>query len=202
MTGLIKSISIIACVFICTTCFASIAPNLTAEYKKNKKTVELKWQNTDPAITKYVLQRSDDNHYWKDIYSLKADDFKKKKQEKFSDHYPATSKNYYRLKIFTSTNEFEVTVPIMVIIGSPASSWILYPVPVKTVLNLQYNGSEAIRGVVSIFIQTLNGYVLIKKRYSSLNRTIQVPVENLGRGIYDIRIVINDKVVWNQRFIK
>jgi len=192
-------------IFIClmhTICFASgINPNLTAEYNTRKKQVELKWQNIDPVITGFILQRSADNNSWKDINTLNKNELSKKKLEKYYDKNPEPAKNYYRLKIFTEDGTV-YSASIMVIIGSLASSWIMYPVPVRDVLNLQYNGSDAIRGVVSIFIQNMYGYVLVRKRFSSLNRNIQLPVDNLGRGTYDIRIVINDEVVWNQRFVK
>ena len=186
-----------------TACFASvISPNLTAEYDSRRKIVSLKWQNTDSRVTAFILQRSDNNISWKDIYTLEKIKFRKKKLEKFSDLYPEPSKNYYRLKILIGENEIEYSPSIMVIIGTPVNSWIMFPVPVKDVLNLQYNGSDPIQGVVSIFIQNMYGHMLVRRRYSSLNRTIQIPVDNLGRGTYDIRIVIKDEVVWNQRFIK
>ena len=199
------SMKFIPAIFICfihLTCFATgINPNLTAEYNSTKKQVELKWQNIDPGVTAFVLQRSADNNSWKDIYTLGPDDFNKKKQEKFYDRYPEPEKNYYRLKIYTAEG-FEYSASIMVLIGSKTSSWIMYPVPVRDMLSLEYDGSVAIRGVISIFIQNMYGYVLVRRRCSTLSRTIQVPVDNLGRGAYDIRIVINDEIVWNQRFIK
>lgn len=177
-------------------------PNLTAEYNERQRAVLLKWQNTDNTVTMFVLQRSDDNNNWKDIYGLRAEKFSKKKLEKFSDRYPDATKNYYRLKIMRGTDDISFSDPIMVIIGKPLNSWIMYPVPVRDVLNLQYNGSDAIQGVISVFIQNMSGYILIRKRFSSLSRVIQVPVDNLGRGTYDVRIMINEEVVWNQRFIK
>lgn len=186
-----------------TACFASaISPNLTAEYNSRKKIVYLKWQNADNNVTAFILQRSADNKIWEDIYTLEAIKFKKKKQEKFSDLKPEPTKNYYRLKMLLDGNEIDYSQSIMVIIGNPVNSWIMYPVPVRDVLNLQYNGSDAIQGVVSIFIQNMYGYILVRKRYSSLSRIIRLPVDNLGRGTYDIRIVINDEIVWNQRFVK
>ena len=186
-----------------TACFASsISPNLTAEYNSRKKIVYLKWQNTDNRVIVFVLQRSADNNKWEDIYTLEAIKFRKKKLEKFSDQSPEPTKNYYRLKMLLNDNSIEYSQSIMVIIGNPLNSWIMYPVPVRDVLNLQYNGSDPIQGVVSIFIQNMYGHILVRKRYSSLNRIIPVPVDNLGRGTYDIRIVINDEIVWNQRFVK
>ena len=197
-----KPVLIVLICMIHALSFASgVNPNLTAEYNTSKKQVELKWQNIDARVNRFVLQRSADNNSWKDIYTLGPDDFSKKKQEKFYDRYPEPEKNYYRLKTFTADG-FEYSASIMVIIGSLASSWIMYPVPVHDVLNLQYNGSESIKGVICIFIQNMYGYVLVRRRCSTLSRIIEVPVDNLGRGTYDVRIVINDEIVWNQRFVK
>lgn len=91
---------------------------------------------------------------------------------------------------------------ILVIIGRPGNNWLMYPVPIKTVLNLQYNGTEAISGVISVFIRTMRGQVVNRLRLASTSRFISIPVDNLGRGTYDIQILIKDDVVWNQRFIK
>ena len=197
-----KIIITFLCFLMLATGFAQVlSPNLTAEYDVNRKAVFLKWQHKDPRYTAYILQRSDDNITWKDIYILTADKFKKKKLERFTDKNIGHTKNFYRLKMQAGT-AYELSPSIMVIIGSTTSNWAMYPVPVRDVLNLQYNGSEPVRGVVGVIIQNINGYALIRKRYSSLNRIIQVPVDNLGRGIYDVRIVVNNKVIWNQRFAK
>lgn len=70
-------------------------------------------------------------------------------------------------------------------------------------INLQYNGGEPIQNAVGVFIRNSYGYVLTKKRFSSINRHLQVPVDNLGRGIYEIYIAEKyDKMVWSQRFAK
>ena len=159
-------------------------------------------QNTESRVTAYILQRSADNNTWKDIYTVASAKFSKKKLEKFFDQYPQPTKNYYRLKMSMEGSVVEYSPTIVVIIGNTANSWVMYPVPVRDVLNLQYNGSDAISGVISIFIQNMHGYILLRNRFSSLNRSIQLPVGNLGRGIYDIRIAINDEIVWNQRFVK
>ena len=183
--------------------FASFtSPNLTAEYNSRNKNVSIKWQNKEDNISRFILQRSDNNNNWKDIYVLESGNFSDKKLEKFSDENPDPAKNYYRLKITSADKSTEYSSAIMVIIGNPVDSWIMYPVPVRDVLNLQYNGSEAIKGVISIFIQNMNGHIITRRRFSSLSRSIQVPVDNLGRGTYDVRIVINEEVVWNQRFVK
>ncbi len=188
--------------FLVSGFIGPVSPNLTAEYDSRKRIVMMKWQNSADGVSTYVIQRSEDNKIWKDIYTLESTRFNKKKLEKFSDIHPDPAKNYYRLKIKMLSGLIEYTPSIMVIIGNPVNSWVMYPVPVRDVINLQYNGSEAISGVINIFIQNMYGNIIIRRRFSSLGRNIRIPVDNLGRGTYDIRIVINEDVVWNQRFIK
>ena len=78
----------------------------------------------------------------------------------------------------------------------------MYPVPVKDVLTLEYRGIESIKGVINVFIQQPSGRIVYRLRSSSLNKKITIPVDNLGRGIYDIRIIVQGEIVWNQRFVK
>ena len=184
-------------------CFANnITLNLTAVYDAQKKAVKLKWQNNETGIHTFILQRSADNNKWSDLYKIDSDELSSRKIEKFTDIHPDPAKNYYRLKLVVDQDHIEFSASIMIIIGEPQNSWIMYPVPVTSVLNLQYTGSDLITGVISVFIQNTQGRILTRLRYSSLNRTIEIPVTNLGRGIYDVRIMIMDKIVWNQRFLK
>jgi hypothetical protein len=69
-------------------------------------------------------------------------------------------------------------------------------------LTLQYKGVKKITGVINVFIQNATGSIITRVRSASLNNIIHIPVNNLGSGIYDIRIIIENEVVWNQRFVK
>jgi hypothetical protein len=179
-------------------------PGLTAAYDPARNTVKIKWQQPDPAVVQYVLQRSSDNMAWKDIARLTITSQNRGKFVTFNDERVAPGRNYYRLQSFTSAKSFSFSESIMVIIGKKGGSpWLMYPVPVRGVLNLQYNSSELIRGVITVIIQNIStGRVLNRLRMASTTRLISIPVNNLGRGVYDIRIYISDKVVWNQRFNK
>ena len=198
-----KSILALTLSLVHFACFsAGISTNLTAVFDQQKRSVKLKWQNNDTRITAFVLQKSADNNKWNDIYTVETDVFSLDKIEKFTDDNPAPDKNYYRLEIILENNNKEISPLITVLMGEPAGSWVMFPVPVTSVLNLQYTGSEQIKGVITVFIQNAQGKVLMQTRSSSLNRVIQIPVSNLGKGIYDVRIMIENKIVWNQRFIK
>jgi hypothetical protein len=73
---------------------------------------------------------------------------------------------------------------------------------VGEVLTLQYKGSQKITGVINIAIQNMYGKILTRVRSASINTIIQIPVGNLGKGIYDIRIIVEGEIIWNQRFVK
>lgn len=194
-------LSILFSIQIVCVAFAQ-RPGITAVFNSKKNNVSIKWQHTNVDVLQYTLQRSSDNITWFDIFSEKAIKFKKDKIAKFTDQKPGTGKGYYRLKITKPQADISYSSSIIVIIGKPGNSWLMYPVPVKTILNLQYNGSELIPGVISVFIRTIKGQVLTRLRVASTTRLIQIPVSNLGRGTYDIHIIIENEVVWNQRFIK
>ena len=95
----------------------------------------------------------------------------------------------------------EYSAAVMIIIPA-ANNWVMYPVPVTDQLTLEYRGTEPVKGVINIFIQRNTGAIITRLRSSSLNKIITIPVSNLGKGIYDVRIIVGGEIVWNQRFIK
>lgn len=179
-----------------------ISPGLTAVFEHKQQLVKLKWNHNDKQVIRYVLQRSADNDHWANVYEIKMTEPSYYKFISYYDNQVVTGRNYYRLKAILVKGSPVFTEPIMVIIGKPGNNWLMYPVPVKDVLNLQYNGNALITGVVSVVIQRMNGQVYQQLRFASSTRLIQIPVSNLGSGTYDVRISVNNQVVWNQRFVK
>jgi hypothetical protein len=179
-----------------------VSPGLTAVYEHQQKLVKLKWQHNDNQVARYTLQRSTNNSQWQDIYQLKMDEPQYYKFISYFDNQVATGRNFYRLKATLLDKTIEYTSSIMVIIGQPGNNWVMYPVPVRDYLNLQYNGNQLITGVLTVIIQRMNGQVYHNLRFASSTRFMQIPVNNLGSGTYDIRIIINKRVVWSQRFVK
>lgn len=171
---------------------------LSAYYDQAKKVVKLKWQPDQNLDQTFIIQRSKNNLHWEEIGKVIAS----RNIESFTDLKPDPSANHYRLKIVNSNGSPVFTPSILVIIGNSANSWVMYPVPVGAVLNLKYTGSELITGALTITIQNSSGQNLSRLRSSTTSRTIQVPVHNLGRGIYDVKIFVSNRLIWNQRFVK
>ncbi|MEO6254018.1 MAG: T9SS type A sorting domain-containing protein [Ferruginibacter sp.] len=179
-----------------------ITLEFTALFDAGKKAVLIKWQHKPAAIQKYIVQRSLDKNSWADIAVQGIKENTDPRSFYFEDKEPQAGENYYRLKSVSNNGKIEYSLPVMIIIASPKEGWIMYPVPVTDLLTLDYRGTEPIKGVINVFIIQSSGRVLTKLRHSSLNKVIQIPVSNLGKGVYDIRIVIGGDIVWNQRFIK
>jgi len=171
-------------------------------YDPAKNAVSIKWQQKVIGVKQFVIQRSDNNSRWLDIAAIEASDLSGKQYQYF-DKAPAPGQNYYRLKTINANGQTEYSLSVMVITGDKnTSDWVMYPVPVTNMLTLQYRGSQRIKGVVNVSIQNVTGYTVTKVRSASLNTMIKIPVDNLGKGIYDVRIVIENEIVWNQRFVK
>ncbi len=177
-------------------------PGITVVYDAAKKAVNIQWQQQVSGIKTFVVQRSANNSNWTDIAFQGVSNFNPGKTYRYLDYKAIAGQNYYRLKVITEKGTEEYSASVMVINGAAAADWVMYPVPVKDVLTLQYKGIKKLTGVVNVFIQNVTGRIITRVRSASLNATIRIPVDNLGSGIYDIRIVIENEVVWNQRFVK
>lgn len=193
-------INFIACTYLLMA--ATIAPSITAAYDAKNKAVIIKWQQKVAGIKTFIIQRSDDNSEWTDIARQESVYFNASKVYQFLDYKAEEGQNYYRLKCITDQNTTEYAASIMVINGTVVGNWVIYPVPVGDMLTLQYKGITKISGVVNVFIHNINGRIITRVRSASINTIIRIPVNNLGKGIYDVRIIIEDEVVWNQRFLK
>jgi hypothetical protein len=181
---------------------SSQLPEFTAVYNSRKKAVVIKWQHVSAGVKGYVLQRSKDNKTWTDIALQQIEEAGKSRNFYFEDDNFALGENYYRLKYAYTDGKTAYGHNVVVIIGSATNNWLMYPVPVTSLLTLEYRGSEAIRGVINVIIQQPTGRVFTKLRYASLSRQIKIPVDNLPKGIYDVRILVQDEIIWDQRFVK
>lgn len=174
----------------------------TAVYDSRKHVVKINWQSRSPDVKAFIIQRSSDNKAWADIALRKVNSNTANKAYYFEDSKPVTGNNYYRLKYITGDNKIEYSPAVMLITASVGYNWVMYPVPVKDILTLQYRGSETIRGVITVLIQSSSGNIITRIRSASLTKIIRIPVSNLGAGIYDVRIIVEDEIIWNQRFVK
>jgi len=180
---------------------SSLLPDFTAVYNSRKKAVIMKWQHSTPGVKTYIPQRSPDNKTWIDIALQEIDPATANRSFYFEDKKPIAGENHYRLKCIYADGRTDHSLDVMVIIGS-TNSWVMYPVPVTDLLTLEYRGSEPIPGVINVIIQNQSGRLLTKRRYSSQTKQIKIPTDHIPKGIFDIRIIVEDEVIWSQRLVK
>jgi hypothetical protein len=190
---------IIASIFLLS---ATVVPGITAVYDTRKKVVIIQWQQQFQGVKTFVVQRSANNSDWTDIAYQGSVSFNAGKTYQYVDDKAEAVQNYYRLKSIPEKGQAEYSATVMVITAAAETNWVMYPVPVKNILTLQYKGAKKLEGVVNVFIHNITGRIITRVRSASLNTVIRIPVDNLGSGIYDIRILIEKEVVWNQRFVK
>lgn len=173
--------------------------NMTVVYNENSGYVEIKYilDNT-PEKETVTLQRSNNNINWKDISTQKA----KRNSLNFTDRNPTAGKTWYRFKLLTKKNILQYSSTCTVLIHEPKDDWVVFPNPVQDELKLQYKGVQSIKGVLNVFIYTSNGNILRRKRFASNQRTLQIPVQDLARGIYTVRIYVQDELVGFEQFSK
>ena len=175
---------------------------LVAVYDGRNKQVKLSWDQIEKGAREFILQRSTDQFNWDDLAIQNLPENSQVKLCLYYDRQPLMGRSYYRLKIKVNKSIPYYSATTLLEIDPSINKWVIYPVPVRDILTLQYKGSEPIKGVINVFISGATGTIFTRLRCASCTSTIQIPVDNLGKGIYDIRIVILDKVVWDQRFIK
>jgi hypothetical protein len=200
---MLKTLSVIAFLVVQYSAFCKNADiEFTAVYNSRKHIVKINWQSRISNIKAFIIQRSSDNNAWADIALRQVNSNTANKAYYFEDSKPVAGDNYYRLKYITGDNKIEYSPAVMLITASGGYNWVMYPVPVKDMLTLQYKGSETIKGVITVLIQNSSGNIITRTRSASLTKVIRIPVNNLGSGIYDVRIVVENEIIWNQRFVK
>jgi hypothetical protein len=201
LAAVTASAAVIMCYAILPPFIQFAAPAITAVYDIKSKTVIIKWIQKDNTAKTFIVQRSNNNTVWTDIARLEIIQVNAYKAWQYADSYSGGGDNYYRLAAVIADGKTEYSAVVMVL-KNGFTNWIMYPVPVTDLLTLQYKGTEKITGVINITIQTIQGYVFTRLRCASNTTAVKIPVSNLGRGVYDIRIVIDNSTVWNQRFVK
>ncbi|MGB5006870.1 MAG: hypothetical protein WBO39_08000 [Ferruginibacter sp.] len=200
---MIKTLPVIVLLFSQFNNFShQSSTGFSAAYNSRNNAVLIKWQNSTPGIKSFSVQKSVDNKTWDDIAEQVNNQQTATASFYFEEKQPSTGQNYYRLKSNAFNGNIVYSLAVQVVITSPENGWVMYPVPVKDLLTIDYRGTEKIPGVINVFIQQSSGRIITKLRLSSLNRLIRIPVDHLGKGMYDIRIIVEGNVVWNERFVK
>ena len=176
--------------------------HIAASYDVAGNVVTISWKNDDPCTQQFILQGSEDEEEWANLDTLyNSIDFCGR-EVSWDYRSPVAGGYSYRLKAVIDEQNFSYSKPVF-IKGRPSLfEWGVDDSSNNDKLVLQYEGKGKIKGVINVIMQSLGGQVFFKCRLSSNTRNIEIPIANLGKGRYDIRLNVEGKTIWRQRFKK
>ncbi|MEP6675705.1 MAG: T9SS type A sorting domain-containing protein [Ferruginibacter sp.] len=180
----------------------SFAVNLKASYDPAHDRVDMNWVKDDKAIRQFIIQRSTDQSDWSDIAYQNVTDYNSKQTFQYFDTKPRRGKNFYRLKIINNNEAQFYSAVASITAEAFTYDWIIYPVPVGEVFSIQYKGTAPIRGVANVQIINMEGKVMTSLRFASTTTTMQIRTNNLFKGVYVLRIIVENEIIWNKQFVK
>lgn len=141
--------------------------------------VKVLWTSlSEINVGRYEIQRSSDAANFKTVGTIATTSNAAKQVDySFLDARPANGSNYYRIKAIDLDGKETYTATVLVIIKGNAAL-IIYPNPVKDVLNIQLPGKAAL----SLINQ--HGDVVISK---TIENSGSINVSHLPAGIYYLR---------------
>ena len=197
---------ILCCVFFAAT--VHIAPaldrdfHIAASYDVAVDVITIVWKNDEPCTELFILQGSENEDEWINLDTLYNSTEFYNRDISWEYRTPVAGGSSYRLKAVVDDYNFTYSAQVFVK-GKPSLfEWEVADSSTNDKLVLQYEGKGKIRGVINVVMQSLGGQVFFKSRCSSNARTIEIPIANLGKGKYDVRLSVEGETIWRQRFKK
>ena len=196
-------LSVISMILI-TQCVisSSYAISFKASYDPKRNRINANWVKDDKTSRQFVVQRSNDEYTWTDLAYQPVTDFNSRQVFQFLDEHPARGKYYYRLKIIHSNEAHTYSAVVAVNVEPYTYDWLIYPVPVGEIFSIQYKGTAPLLGVVNVQILNMQGKTLTSLRFASTTTTMQIHTNNLFKGLYVLRVIVEDALIWTKQFTK
>ena len=162
--------------------------------KNSQHTVEVTWSTTSEINNHhYEVERSNNGTSFTALASVQPSaSVAQIKQYRYTDAAPLTGVNYYRLKQVDKDGKVHYSSIAKVNFTAQNILWQVYPNPAHTVTSVyaQSNMSK-----VQVILTDLSGKTLYRSNLiPELNegQKINVPVKNLSKGIYILKVVSNE----------
>lgn len=167
------------------------------------KTVSLQWNTINEINSKqFIVERSANGVHFTAVDSVAANSTSGNHQYSSLDRKPLEGLNYYRLKQVDKDGKFTHSTTVMVNVKMKnTNAVVVYPNPVKNVLNLKITSSNNSKGEIIItdalgkIIRTENTFFSIGAEHKQLN------IASVAAGTYYIVIKVGDERIV-QQFIK
>ncbi len=195
-------ITLLLCIY--TLAKAQNQYNLIASIENDETSVQVQWRHTDNNVLVYTLQKSKDNIVFSDIFTQQNNAISIGEIVKFNDEINDGDVVFYRLKIKRFNKNQETSLPVNITHKQIKNNWQIYPVPaIGEIIHLNYTGTGVIDGVIKIQIQNIrSGTIFTKLRLASNTKNIQIPLSNIGKGLYVVRVSIGNRPEWTQQFAR
>jgi hypothetical protein len=168
--------------------------------KNGNHSVLLSWSTESEANNDYFeIERSSDGVHFTRIATVNAVAGTYTKKYSFTDNLPLSGTDYYRIKQLDKDGSYQYSETKKVNMADVAKRWNIYPNPAKNNATLSslnnYNKAE-------ISVCNLNGKIVYHATLSNVmaGQSINIPVGNLGKGVYVVKI-ITDKNTDTQKLV-
>lgn len=169
--------------------------------KSDKNSVLLQWSTAAEINNDHFdIERSNDGINFIKIGSIPANrtagDIK---QYQFNDLKPVKGINYYRLNQVDADGRYNYSVIAKITVDAGGITWQLYPNPAVTNTSLHILADI---NTLQLLITDMSGKPVFKKDISGLkaNQQVSLPVQNLAKGIYMVKVKA-DSISSNEKLI-
>jgi hypothetical protein len=178
---------------------SSILKDFRAELKKPFE-VTLTWSTLQEYNNEvFVIERSTDNKNWQALSTIESKgNSTSLTNYSYFDKSVVAGLNFYRLKQVDKNGAAEYST-IIKITNRTNGKISIFPNPVRTVATVY--SSTAFTGNQSVQVFSMNG-ALMKTIGVKAGNTIQLPVADLGAGVYFIRLTENGTTVSETKRVK
>lgn len=156
--------------------------------------VVLSWETTAEMNNDYfTIERSTDGLSFTGIGRVSgAGNSGTRRYYAYTDHQPAASVNYYRLRQTNLDGTHKLTPPIVVRNSTPTSGFIIFPNPVTDNIKLEIDTKFNIGDNYSVVITDMAGKIMWKKDIIASNGQDSylenISTSNFGKGTYFITV--------------
>ncbi|WP_176885151.1 right-handed parallel beta-helix repeat-containing protein [Dyadobacter soli] len=150
--------------------------------EKVENTTQLEWLTAEEFNTSHFeIHRSSDARHWEILPGQPAATGSGGHRYFATDYHPQAGLNYYRLKMVDLDGSYALSQIVAADHGNGLQMQV-YPNPVTTLLQLEMTGADSGNATLT----NTNGVVVVRKELR--NGRVELPVVNLAKGIYVLRV--------------
>jgi len=158
--------------------------------KSDNKSIVLNWSTTEEINNSYFdVQRSIDGNSFTTIGQVPAGKaYNGVENYTFTDVLPTDGLNYYRLKQVDKDGVSQLSKTVVMSIDGSTDMWKVYPNPANSSTGLYMNTSVS---KLQLVLTDASGKVLYQSKHSSVStgQKINVPVQDLAKGVYLLKVI-------------